>query len=78
MFKNFIDNDNNNIINKIKKLLYINNRYIKILKCKYFFKYCFLINKIKTEKGNISNNFYKKDKNKILLIRIKKSNGKKY
>jgi len=60
LFTKYIENDNNNIINKVKKLLYIYRKRINTLKFNYFHKYYCISQKLKIliEK----NNKYKKVK----------------
>ena len=47
LFTKYIENDNNNIINKVKKLLYIYRKKINTLKYKYFHKYYCITQKLK-------------------------------
>ena len=79
LFINYIQNDNNNIITKLKKLLFIYNRRNINLKYKFFYKYYYIINKIKVELYNPS---YlkcgkKMDKNKIIITNIEKNKSKR-
>lgn len=48
LFTKFIENDNANIIKKLKKLLFYYNRSIKMIKLKYFYKYYYKVLKIKS------------------------------
>ena len=80
----FVDNDNSNIIRKIKRLLYIYNRCIINLKNKYFFKYYYNVYKLKLNKINNINNInnrhnkkkYNNNTNIILLTNNKRNKGK--
>ena len=69
LFINYIENDNNNIINKLKKLFYIYNRSVIKLKYKYFYKYCYIINKLKTD--------VLKNNNKYEILIVRNINNKK-
>ena len=78
----FVDNDNYNIIKKIRRLLYIYNRCVINLKNKYFFKYYYITYKLKL--NDINNNAYNKknyknnnNTNIILLTNIKRNKEKK-
>ena len=60
LFTKYIENDNNNIIDKVKKLLYIYRKRINIFKFKYFHKYYYIAQKLKIL--NQQNHKYKKVK----------------
>ena len=79
LFINYIQNDNNNIITKLKKLLFIYNRRKINLKYKYFYKYYYIINKIKAKLQN-NPSYSKSEKNannnKIIITNIEKHKGK--
>ena len=62
----YVENDNKNIINKLKKILYIYNRRAKNLKYKYFYKYYSIIHKLKSINVNNNSHYNKinKEENK--------------
>ena len=71
LFSKFIQNDNINIIKKLKKLLYYYNRSIKRIKIKYFYNYYYKVMQIQyleIRKKNCESKSSNKDKNCQNLI----------